>query len=107
MTPSRALVDRAIRYHDSEVTLLSSPKFKAALPANGNANFSALFYHHFAPVIEPIARQVAQAASGATGSDQQEMLASLTFAFTDIGLRLRRGRSHSLFGQHRRRRIWP
>ncbi|MEJ7617638.1 MAG: hypothetical protein WKF30_11895 [Pyrinomonadaceae bacterium] len=32
MTPNRALLDRAMRYHDSQVTLVSSPKFTAALP---------------------------------------------------------------------------
>lgn len=58
MTPNRAMLERAVRYHDSGVTLLRSAKFTAALPEDGNANFSALFYHDLAPLIEPLARRM-------------------------------------------------
>src|SRR5262249_23113752 len=37
--PSRALVDRAVQYRESGFTLLRSPRFTAALPEDGNANF--------------------------------------------------------------------
>jgi hypothetical protein len=54
--PSRALVDRAVRYRESGYTLLNSPRFIAALPEDKNANFSALFYQNLAPVLGPVAR---------------------------------------------------
>ncbi|HKU75452.1 MAG TPA: DUF3352 domain-containing protein, partial [Pyrinomonadaceae bacterium] len=44
--PSRALVERALRSQESGLSLLRSPKFTAGLPADGNANFSAVFYHN-------------------------------------------------------------
>ncbi|MBD0373592.1 MAG: DUF3352 domain-containing protein, partial [Pyrinomonadaceae bacterium] len=55
---SRALVDRAIRYRQSGQTLLQSARFRAGLPADGNTNFSALFYHDLAPLLKPLADRV-------------------------------------------------
>src|SRR5262249_54125545 len=49
--PTRALVDQALRYHDSGATLTHSPQFMAGLPADGNVNFSALIYHNLAPLV--------------------------------------------------------
>ena len=49
--PSRALVERAILSHDSGSSLLRSAKFTAGLPADGNANFSAVFYHNLGGMI--------------------------------------------------------
>src|SRR5688572_27899736 len=49
--PSRALVDRAILSHDSGSSLLRSAKFTAGLPADGNANFSAVFYHNLGGLV--------------------------------------------------------
>ncbi|HEX6283513.1 MAG TPA: FecR domain-containing protein, partial [Pyrinomonadaceae bacterium] len=43
--PSRGLVERALLAHDSGSSLLRSQRFIAGLPADGNANFSAVFYH--------------------------------------------------------------
>ena len=44
--PSRALVERALTSRENGLSLLHSPKFTAGLPADGNANFSAVFYHN-------------------------------------------------------------
>lgn len=55
---SRALVDRAIRYRESGQTLLQSARFRAGLPADGNTNFSALFYHDLTPLLKPLADRV-------------------------------------------------
>jgi hypothetical protein len=55
---SRALVDRAIRYRQSGQTLLQSARFRAGLPADGNTNFSAVFYHDLAPLLKPLANRV-------------------------------------------------
>lgn len=60
--PSRALVENAIKYHDSGYTLLQSAKFKATLPEDKQANFSAMVYQNLAPVMAPIAKQIGKAA---------------------------------------------
>src|SRR5688572_2864041 len=49
--PSRALIERAILAHDSGSSLLRSAKFTAGLPADGNANFSAVFYHNLGALV--------------------------------------------------------
>jgi hypothetical protein len=78
MTPGRALLDRAIRYHDAGVTLLRSPKFTATLPEDGNANFSALFFHNLAPLVEPLARHLGEGAAKREGeAGAKEVLSSL------------------------------
>ena len=57
--PTRALIQKALNYHDSGVTLVNSPKFTAGLPADGNVNFSAFIYHNLAPLVQPIASRMA------------------------------------------------
>ncbi len=56
--PSRALVDRAVKYRESGYTLLHSPRFVATLPEDKQANFSALIYQNLAPVLGGIAKRV-------------------------------------------------
>jgi hypothetical protein len=56
--PSRALIDRAVKYNESGYTLLHSPRFVAALPEDKQANFSALIYQNLAPVLSGIASRV-------------------------------------------------
>src|ERR1043165_9303651 len=41
--PSRALVEKSLTARDNGLSLLRSPQFTAGLPADGNANFSAVF----------------------------------------------------------------
>ncbi len=60
--PSRVLVERALQFKDADYTLLRSPRFTAALPADGNVNFSALFYHDLAPLVQPFAQRLQGAA---------------------------------------------
>ncbi|HEU4433008.1 MAG TPA: FecR domain-containing protein, partial [Pyrinomonadaceae bacterium] len=48
---SRALVERALTVRDSGSSLLHSAKFTAGLPADGNANFSAVFYHNIGGLV--------------------------------------------------------
>ena len=48
---SRALVERALTAHDSGYSLLHSAAFTAGLPADGNANFSAVFYHNIGGLV--------------------------------------------------------
>jgi hypothetical protein len=49
--PSRALVEKSLHARDNGLSLLRSPQFTAGLPADGNANFSAVFYHNIAGLV--------------------------------------------------------
>jgi len=73
--PSRALVDLSVRSRDSGYTLLHSPRFTAGLPADGNANFSALFYHNLAPLMRPFADRIAGSANNLPAEQQQAIKA--------------------------------
>jgi hypothetical protein len=74
--PSRALVDRSVKYRETGYTILHSPKFIAALPEDKQANFSALLYHNLGSVIAPIAGQV-KSASESLPPEGQRALKSL------------------------------
>jgi hypothetical protein len=71
--PTRALVDQALKYHDSNVNLSHSAKFVAGLPADGNTNFSALVYHNLAPLVQPFANRIPEAKT----EEQQKAIASM------------------------------
>ena len=73
--PSKALVDRAMQLHDAGTTLLHSQKFTAGLPADGNANFSAVFYHNLAPLVQPFADRIAGTANNLPEGPQQAVKA--------------------------------
>ena len=72
--PTRALIEQALRYHDSGVTLRHSERFTAGLPADGNANFSALIYHNLAPLVQPFADRLT------TGARDERQKALVTMA---------------------------
>ncbi len=74
--PTRALVERAVQYRDSGITLRNSPRFKAALPADGNTNFSAIFYHNLAPLVQPLTDRL-QGSEKNLSQEQQQALSSL------------------------------
>ncbi len=56
LTPSRALLDRTLRFRDAGMTLARAPRFTAALPTDANANFSAIFYQNLGSVLDPLTR---------------------------------------------------
>ncbi|MEP6636650.1 MAG: FecR domain-containing protein [Acidobacteriota bacterium] len=60
--PSRAMIERAVRSQEAGYSLLRAARFTAGLPADGNANFSALFYHNLAPLVQPFAERIANSA---------------------------------------------
>src|ERR1051326_5668125 len=72
--PTRALIEQALKYHDSGVTLRHSTRFTAGLPADGNANFSAFIYHNLAPLMQPFANRIANAPRS---EGQQQALAAM------------------------------
>lgn len=76
MGPSRAMVDRSVKMQQQGYTLLRSSRFTAGLPADGNANFSALFYHNLAPLVQPFAERIANSA-GSLPQEQQQAIKAM------------------------------
>jgi hypothetical protein len=62
MGPSRAMVARSVQNKEQGYSLPHSTRFTAGLPADGNANFSAVFYHNLAPLMQPFAERIANSA---------------------------------------------
>jgi hypothetical protein len=73
--PTRALVQQAIAFHDSHNNVVRSAKFTAGLPADGNANFSALIYHNLAPLVQPFANTVAN--TSAVSDEKKKAIAAM------------------------------
>jgi hypothetical protein len=76
MGPSRAMVARSVQMQEQGYTLLHSSRFTAGLPADGNANFSAVFYHNLAPLVQPFAERLANSA-GNLPQEQQQAIKSM------------------------------
>jgi hypothetical protein len=76
MGPSRAMVERSVQMQQQGYTLLRSSRFTAGLPADGNANFSALFYHNLAPLVQPFAERIASSA-GSLPQEQQQAIKAM------------------------------
>ena len=75
MGPSRAMVAQSVKMQESGYTLLRSTRFTAGLPADGNANFSAVFYHNLGPLVQPFADRMASAAGHMPQEQQQAIKA--------------------------------
>jgi hypothetical protein len=75
VAPTKAMLQVALQYRESGTTLLKSQRFTSALPEDGNANFSAIFYHDLAPLMQPIADKVSGMGQGMT-EDQRKALAA-------------------------------
>jgi len=71
--PSRALVARSISQREQGYTLLHSAKFTAGLPADGNTNFSAVFYHDLGSLVQPFANRLASSAGSLPQGPQQAL----------------------------------
>lgn len=72
--PNRALLDRAIRYHDSGYSVARAPRFTTLLPNDGRNNFSALVYQDLGQVMQAVAERLGQ---GELNSEQQQTLTEL------------------------------
>jgi len=57
------------------VSLVTSARFTSALPEDGNTNFSAVFYHNLAPLLQPLAGAIGDRA-GSLGEEQQKAIAA-------------------------------
>jgi hypothetical protein len=84
MGPSRALVEKSLRSQESGLSLLRSAKFTAGLPADGNANFSAVFYHNLGGLVPAGLASAAKLPSGPQQAVQAiaaEMQPTLAYAY--------------------------
>jgi hypothetical protein len=82
--PSRALIEKSLRSQESGLSLLRSAKFTAGLPADGNANFSAIFYHNIGGFVPTGLAQAAKLPSGpqkAVEAIAAEMQPTLAYAY--------------------------
>lgn len=75
--PSRALLEQSIANRDAGQTLVRSSRFMSALPQDGNTNFSAIFYHDLAPLIQPLAERMKSAGGAELTEEQRQMLGSI------------------------------
>lgn len=66
--PSRALLEQSLRNRDNGNTLVRSSRFMSSLPQDGNANFSAIFYHDLAPLMSSLAEKMKNV-GGANGEN--------------------------------------
>jgi hypothetical protein len=58
LAPSRALLIAAIETHDNGTSLARSAAFRALLPNDNQANFSAMLYQNLSPILKPLASQL-------------------------------------------------
>jgi ferric-dicitrate binding protein FerR (iron transport regulator) len=72
---NRTLLERALAYREAGTTLTRSPNFRAALPVNGNANFSALLYQNVGQTLGDVAATLDAGGDGATGESRARAVA--------------------------------
>src|SRR4029077_8587684 len=58
MAPSRALLLAALQTHANGTSLARSASFRALLPQDNQANFSAMIYQNLSPILKPLASQL-------------------------------------------------
>ncbi len=51
---TRALLEQSLSNRDAGNTMVRSARFRSSLPQDGNTNFSAVFYHDLAPLMQSI-----------------------------------------------------
>ncbi|MFN2115685.1 MAG: FecR domain-containing protein, partial [Anaerolineae bacterium] len=86
--PSRALLERAVRYRDSGVNLATSPEFLAKLPADGGMNFSALAYQDLGSAVGQLvgrtglgSASLTDEQSAALGAASETLASTLAYAY--------------------------
>jgi hypothetical protein len=58
LAPSRALLIAAMETHANGTSLARSASFRALLPSDNQANFSAMIYQNLSPILKPLASQL-------------------------------------------------
>jgi hypothetical protein len=56
--PSRALLLASLQTHANGTSLARSASFRALLPSDNQANFSAMIYQNLSPILKPLASQL-------------------------------------------------
>ena len=69
---TRALLEQSLRNRDAGNTLVRSARFQSSLPQDGNTNFSAIFYHDLAPLMQSLGDKLKN-----VGGEQGNKLAAL------------------------------
>jgi hypothetical protein len=73
IAPSNALLLNAIEFRETGYTLKDSNSFISLLPADGEANFSALFYQDFGSLLQPLAAQIPTSIGQLSEEDMSEV----------------------------------
>jgi hypothetical protein len=58
VAPSRALLLAALQTHANGTSLARSASFRALLPSDNQANFSAMIYQNLSPILKPLSSQL-------------------------------------------------
>jgi hypothetical protein len=58
VAPSRALLLAALQTHANGASLARSAAFRALLPSDNHANFSAMIYQNLSPILKPLSSQL-------------------------------------------------
>jgi hypothetical protein len=58
VAPSRALLLAALQAHANGASLARSAAFRALLPSDNHANFSAMIYQNLSPILKPLSSQL-------------------------------------------------
>ena len=58
VAPSRALLLAALQTHANGTSLARSASFRALLPSDNQANFSAMIYQNLSPILKPLASEL-------------------------------------------------
>ncbi len=74
VAPSRALLDRAIRFQQAGHSIVTSERFSRLLPTDSRPNFSALIYQDLVALVGPLAEKFGE---GMLSPEQQEALTGL------------------------------
>jgi hypothetical protein len=69
---TRALLEQTLRNRDAGNTLVRSARFQSSLPQDGNTNFSAIFYHDLAPLVQSLGDKLKN-----VGGEQGNKLAAI------------------------------
>jgi hypothetical protein len=69
--PTRALLQQSLSNREAGNTLTKSARFISSLPQDGNANFSAIFYHDLAPLMQTLAEKLRT--TGGSDQDKQKL----------------------------------
>ena len=81
---SRQLLERALQFRASGLTIHTSQPFQALLPRDGNAHFSAVLFQNWSSILEPLGAALKRAGPG--GADESAAFLGQIGLFTEPSL---------------------